>query len=120
MLNAQKISHTFQLISAWFDRYRKRFIFIIIFGVLAGLFEGVGIGAIIPLFSIIIEHGTEIGELDFITRSIGSLFSFFNIPLSPLFLILFIIFLFIIKSIIKFFAEYINGGTVAEFQEETR
>ncbi|MBI4117213.1 MAG: ABC transporter ATP-binding protein [Parcubacteria group bacterium] len=119
MINIQKIKYVYRVILLGFAEYRRRFVLVIILGVLAGLFEGVGIGAIIPLFSLIINEG-GVEELDFITRNIEKLFSTLGIPLSPIFLISFIIALFILKAAIRFSAEYINGKTVAEIQERLR
>lgn len=119
LINTQKIKYIYRIVVVGFARYKRRFILVIILGVLAGLSEGIGIGAIIPLFSLIINEG-GVEELDFITRNIEKLFSALNVPLTPIFLILFIITLFVLKAIIRFSAEYINGKTVAEVQEKTR
>lgn len=119
LINTQKIKHTYRFVLLGFVRYKRRFVLIIILGFLAGFSEGIGIGAIIPLFSLVTNEGV-IEEVDFITRNIEKLFSIFSIPLTPLLLILFIVALFTLKAVIRFSAEYINGRTVAEFQEKTR
>ena len=118
-INTKKLVYGYRTILRGFGRYKRRIILLIVLGILAGLFEGVGIGAVIPLFSIIMNE-TGVEELNFITRSVDKAFSMFKIPLTPLFLILLIITLFILKAILQFTARYINEKTIAEFEERTR
>jgi len=118
LINVKKIKNATRLIRKAFGRYKYKFTILMILGLLAGLFEGIGIGAVIPLFSIIANQST--GEAGFITETIEKFFNFFHIPLDPVVLLLFIVFLFILKAIIQFFAKFTSSKLSAEYEEDLR
>jgi len=115
---SKKLEFSAKIISKAFKNYKGRFALIIFLGLLAGLSGGIGIGAIIPLFSVL--TGQSVGVADVITRTIEGFFSFFHLPFSLPLLAGLIALLFIFKAIIQFFAGYINGRTVAEYEEKIR
>lgn len=117
LINKSKIKLTRNIMRAAFGRYKSKFILITILGFLSGLFEGIGVGIVIPLFSVM--TGQEIGT-DFISNTIRNFFSFLNIPLTPIFLLFLIVILFSLKGFVQFITRYINAQVVAGFGEHTR
>lgn len=87
-------------------------------GFLNGLAGSIGIGVVIPLFSLFSE--STVAGTDFITNIMSQLFSIFHIPLTPVFLIIFMIFLFAIKALAQFFTKYNTEKLVAHFEEDLR
>lgn len=121
VLNIKKLSTAFSLIRDAFSKYRKQFVITLILGLVAGLFGGVGIGAIIPLFAFITESGAQpIEELNFISRSIEKLFSILNIEYNLFFLMILIVGLFILKALITYLSHYVNEKIATDFENEAR
>ena len=118
MVNPKKIRTAGRALFKVFKKYKWRFIAISILGFLSGLSAAVGIGAIIPVFSILIGQG--IPEINSITELIKNIFSLFNIPLRLPFLLLFIISLFVAKGVLRFLALYINEKTFTLYEKEMR
>ncbi|MDZ4226277.1 MAG: ABC transporter transmembrane domain-containing protein, partial [Patescibacteria group bacterium] len=118
MVNPQKVKTAGGALFKVFKKYKWRFVWITILGFLSGLSAAVGIGTIIPVFSILVGQG--IPEINFITQFIEGIFSFFNVPLRLPFLLLFIISLFIAKGILRFLALYINEKTFTLYEKEMR
>lgn len=117
LINKKKIELARNIIRAAFSRYKFRFIIITALGFLSGLFEGIGISVVIPLFSVM--TGQKTGP-DFISSAVQNFFNFLNIPLTPIFLLLFIVILFSLKGFVQFITRYINAQVVAGFGENTR
>jgi ABC-type multidrug transport system fused ATPase/permease subunit len=117
LINKNKVELARKLIRAAFGRYKSKFVLITILGFLSGLFEGIGISIVIPLFSIMTKQETG---ADFISNTIRKFFDLFNVPLTPIFLLLLIVILFSLKGFVQFVTRYTNAKTVAEFGENTR
>lgn len=121
ILNIKKLSTAFGLIRDAFSKYRKQFVITIFLGLIAGLFGGVGIGAIIPLFAFITESGAQsVKELDFISQSIEKFFSILNIEYNLFFLMILIVGLFILKALITYLSHYVNEKIATDFENEAR
>ena len=58
IVNTDKFSYALQLLKAAFWSYRSKFLLMLGLGLAAGIFGGVGIGAIIPLFSFLTKCHT--------------------------------------------------------------
>lgn len=98
-------------------KYKFQIPLLIILGFLSGLLEGVGIGALIPLFSII--SGNKIGE-DNISRLIAKIFSLFNLNLSLRSLLFLICALFILKAIALFVFYSVRTKIVSDYENNLR
>lgn len=121
ILSIKKIATAFSLIRGAFSRYRKQFVVTLILGLAAGLFGGVGIGAIIPLFTFVTKSGAQpVAELDFISRSIEKFFFILNIEYNLFFLIILIVGLFILKALITYLSQYVNEKIATDFENEAR
>ncbi|PJE51062.1 MAG: hypothetical protein COV29_02195 [Candidatus Yanofskybacteria bacterium CG10_big_fil_rev_8_21_14_0_10_36_16] len=118
LINSKKIKRIIRLAFRGFRRYRKRLLLIFVLGVLSGLSGGFGVGAIIPLFSIV--AGDLVEEGNAITELLKSVFEFLHIPFSLMSVVFFITVMFIIKGVINFLYKYINDKTAAEYEEEVR
>lgn len=100
-------------------KYYKAQIFILIsLGFLAGLFEGLGINAAIPLFSFV-AGGGSIGT-DLISVSINKSFIYFNIPFTLNYLLVFMSSLFIFRAIFAIASSYLNIKIAANYEEKMR
>ncbi len=118
LISFEKLRQTWQIINRAFRNFRGRFLFIIFLGFCAGLLGGVGISAIIPLFSVLTGQTNQ--DVDTITRVIEKTFIFFHIPFTLLLLTLFIAVLFVLKAIIQFLVKYTNGKVTAEYEATLR
>ena len=99
-----------------FKEYRNKLIATAGLGLLSGFFGGIGISAIIPLFSIIASQ--DIPGTNGIVRGIEYLFSIFHIPVALPSLLTFIILLFVLKAATRFYTDYLTGKTVADLEEK--
>ncbi len=113
-----RIKKIIGLILIAFRQYRGRFIILTILGFLSGVSAALGISAVIPLFEIATDQNMD--DPSFVTQTIQFIFSHLHIPLTPVYLILFIAFLFIIKAIIQFSSRYMSSITVSHFEEDMR
>ena len=75
-------------------------------------------GIIIPLFTLFSNN--SIADTDFITKSTEKFFSILDIPLTPPFLIAFIVFLFALKALTQFMTKYNTEKLAARLEEDLR
>ncbi len=113
-----RISSVIHLFGTVFGAYRSQMVIITILGFLSGLFEGVGVSAIIPIFTFI--TGNEGLGSDFVSRSIERLFSLLHVDYTVPFLLLFIACLFILKAGVLFIANYINVKITFTYEQQIR
>ena len=118
MSTIEKIKYIFTLSKNLVSPYKLSFIWIILLGFLSGITGSVGIGIVIPLFSLLLN--SKVAGTDFITRTVEKLFSIVHLPLTPTFLIGFIVLLFSLKALAQFFAKYNTEKFSAHFEEDLR
>lgn len=99
-----------------FKEYRNKLILTAGLSLLGGFFGGIGISAIIPLFSIIVKQ--DIPGTNGIVRGIEYVFSIFHIPITLPSLLVFIILLFVMKGALRFYTDYLTGKTIADLEEK--
>lgn len=87
-------------------------------GFLSGILEGIGINALIPLFSFISGQKSE--TTDLITNYIGKFFYFLGVPFSLKYLLIFIVLLFLLKTFIAIVFSYIRITIDTNYEETTR
>ena len=107
MIDIQKVRFAFKITSQAFKNYKRQFFLILILGFLAGIFGGLGISAVIPIFSIL--TGQSLEEADIVSEFIEKIFVFMHLPFSLPFLVSFIALLFVLKAIVQFSAKYFNA-----------
>ncbi len=117
-MDLYKLRHTLKLILRVFRKYRWQFVLMTGLGFLAGIFGSVGIGAVIPLFSFITE-GQAAGS-DLMSQIIGKALSTIHLPFTLPFLLLLMVSLFILKSLITFYANYVNAKFSARYERDVR
>ncbi|MDP3954720.1 MAG: ABC transporter ATP-binding protein [bacterium] len=108
----------FKMIRKAFREYRRQLFIMLILGFLAGLFGGLGISAIIPIFTILTGESAQ--EADIISELIEKIFAFLHLPFNLPFLVFFIAFLFLLKALVQFSARYFNTKIAAEYEEAIR
>jgi len=86
-------------------------------GFLSGILGGIGINALIPLFSLIMG---ESGGEDFISRSIKNVFAFFGVEFGLRNILFFIIAIFVIKAIVLVIFSYIDAYISSSYEASTR
>ncbi len=95
MLKKIKLSETFNILFKAYGRYKWQIVGMILLGFLGGLFEGISIGALIPLFSILVSN--QMMAQDPISRSISALFEYLPFSFSITSLLALIVILFTAK-----------------------
>lgn len=114
----KKVVFTARFLWNTFKEYHAKITVMAVLGFVSGLFGGIGISIIIPLFSILSpKNGTA---PDFITQTIQKIFSIINIPFTVPYLLLLIVFLFIAKAGVTFLAKYYNEVVGALYEKNTR
>ncbi len=114
----KNIIRAIRLFKEAFPRYTVKIILIAVLGLLSGLLEGIGVNAIIPLFSLI--NASAFPVYDSISLAIKHLFLFFHIPFFPFYLALFILGLFVVKACVLVFVNYINLRITTDFEVTKR
>lgn len=117
-MDIYRLRTTLKLVMRVFRTYHWNFIFMMGLGFLAGIFGGIGIGAVIPLFSFI-TGGQTIGN-DPISEIINKVFSILNLPFTLSFLLVLMVSLFVLKSFTTFFATYMSAKFSAQYERDIR
>ena len=111
-INALKLS------SKAFGDYKPQIVALLFLGFLGGLLEGIGINAVIPLFSFL--DGTYLTSTDIVTSTARGFFNILYIPFTLKFLLIFIASLFIFKSIAVFYSKYLTEKIHATYIKDTQ
>lgn len=112
----KKISNFFKTFVAGYKEYKLEITVLAVLGFFSALLEGVGINALIPMFSFIV--GSQRGD-DAISRFIEKLFLFLNIEFKLKYLLVFIALLFVVKAVLAVLCEYIRIRITADYEEKT-
>ncbi|MDP3957991.1 MAG: ABC transporter ATP-binding protein [bacterium] len=98
-------SETLKIFPRAFRGYGSRIIALSILGFGAGLIEGIGVNALVPLFGFFEKSGRH--PTDFISQATEKLFAFLHIPFSVVPLLLFMIGLFVLRFLFVVLHGYI-------------
>lgn len=102
-----------------FGQYKTQIAILTGLGFFGALLEGVGINALIPLFSLI--SGAETAEgLDFISRFIEQILLFFGGSFTLKYILIFVVLLFVLKAGVLFIFAYVKVRIVAHYEYQTR
>jgi len=107
-----------ELLKKEFGSFKLPIVVVTILSFAGGLLEGVGINAIIPLFSFINKTGDR--GADTISRVIEKFFNFFHLDYTLKNLLLFIVALFVAKAVISFLNSYIAAKIITSYETKTR
>ena len=114
----KRIASFLQLFPRAFREYRKQLIILVVLGFVAAIFEGIGVNALIPLFSFAFEDNT--GTTDAISKFIEQIFSAVGLTFSVRYLLIFIAALFIIRAFLAVGVEYIKIKIISDYEARTR
>lgn len=114
----KKIIRTIRLFNEAFPRHAWKIALMAVLGFLSGLLEGIGVNAIIPLFSLMNASAFPIS--DSISLAIKNFFLFLHIPFFPLYVAAFILVLFLVKALVLFCVNYINLRITVDFEVAKR
>lgn len=101
-----------------FGQYKKNILVLTILGFVGGLFEGIGVNALIPLLSIAIGDGQN--GTDIISKAVERFFTAISIEFNIPNLLIFIIIMFISKAIVQIITDYISIKITADYETKTR
>jgi len=113
-----KIYLIYKLFRRGFRGFRWQVFTLAFLGVLGGLFEGIGINAVIPLFSFLMG-GSSFGD-DFISKATRQFFELIHLRFSFRYLLIFVCVLFIFRALVLFICNYLRVSIAARYEEETR
>lgn len=108
----------YKLLKSAFGDYQWQIVLMVFLTIFSGVLEGVGINAIIPLFSLIDKNQPE--ATDIISRTIKNFFFYFNLDLTVKYLLIFIALLFIFKAASLFINQFISLVIIADYQKRVR
>lgn len=113
-----RVSHVLNLFKKEYWRYRWFLLIQVFLSFFGSMLEGIGINAIIPLFSFV--NHNQVSSSDSITQFIGGFFAYFHLPFTLKSLLVFIILLFLFKSAIVYLTTYISSKINASYERNTR
>lgn len=111
-----KIKRVIRFTGSAFGQYKYQILTLGALNLLGGVFEVVGINAIIPIFSIIGGGGAK----DIVSRTIERFFAYFGVGYTVKHLVIFIMLMFIVKAAALFISKYIAIKISADYEENTR
>jgi len=114
----KNIFHVPKVFQELFGKYRLQISLLAFLGFVNSLVEGIGISAVIPLFSFVSYGGNK--SNDFITVHIEKLFTLLHLQFTLKYLLIFITSLFIIKLITLFFVSYLTTKIVTNYEVNMR
>lgn len=118
-IGISRIRNAWSLFKRAFSGYKWQIVILAVLGLLVGLLEGIGINALIPLFSQF-SGESSIPEFDTISRLIVNSFDFFGISTTLPTLLALVVILFLAKGLILILFEYVSIHIRKEYERKTR
>ena len=106
----------YRLMKKAYGNYKKHIILLAVLGFISGLLEGIGINALIPLFSILLP-GEEGAGTDVITETIRKVFEFFGIGFNLVTILMLIAVMFIGKALLLHLINYVTAVITANYEK---
>ena len=116
-IEASKLWAILRLARKAYGKYKLQIIILTVLGFVSGLLEGIGVNALIPLFSIVIGAGES---TDIISRTIKYLLSVVGVPLSVGSILVFVVVMFSLKALVLIIVQYIKIKIASDYEEELR
>jgi ATP-binding cassette subfamily C protein len=113
-----KFLKTFSLLNSAFSGYKPQILLMTALSFASGILEGVGINALVPLLSFVEKN--HAAAADNVSLAIEKFFNYFHLSFDIKSLLIFIILLFLAKSIILFASQYITAKVMVDFENKTR
>lgn len=98
--------------------YKKGILLLTLLSFLGGLLEGIGINAVIPLLTFMLN--IQVPATDTISVAIRGFFDLLHVPFVPKFLLSFIVVLFIGKALVTLLLTYVQIRITTEYERATR
>jgi len=118
ILRNNKIFQTLSLLNIAFGRYKWQIAAMAVLTSMSGVLEGIGINAVIPLFSLADKNQPEASDI--ISKTIKNIFLFFHINPTVKYLLILIAALFVVKALFLFISQFITLRISADYQKKTR
>jgi ATP-binding cassette subfamily C protein len=116
--SVKSLGRVIKLLVNSFKLKRKALFGLGAFGFLSGLLEGVGVNALVPLFSLVVKNTNS--ELDIVSRYLERFFLYFHFEFRLRTLLEFIFILFVLRAITLLACYYIRIRITATYEEQTR
>lgn len=117
-IRENRILFTLKIFWKAFGSYIHKIIILIGISIAGGLFEGIGINSIIPLFSFVVKDQNQ--GTDAISKYTEKVFDFMHIPYELNYLLIIIVFLFLGKALMTFLTNYITDRIRTDYVKKTR
>lgn len=114
----KRLFQIYKLSKQAFGEYKLQIFVLTLLGFISGILGGVGINAVIPMFSFFAGQKSE--ATDFISAYIEKFFLFLNVDFTLKYLLIFIVCVFILKAIVLMIFSYINVRITSGYEEKTR
>lgn len=115
-LKDNKISAVIKLFRQAFGQYKRQIAGIAVLSFVSGILEGVGINAVIPIFSLIAGGDAD----DVISQTIKTFFAYLHLSYTVKFLLIFMVLLLIFKAIALFITQYLSVRIKIDYERNMR
>lgn len=113
-----RVLHAGRLARRAFGPYKSQIALLTLLSFVSGLLEGIGVNAIIPLLAIV--TGAASGGSDPISKAIEQFFLFIGVDFSIKFILVFVIVLFMLKTVAVLLINYIKVRITSNYEQEMR
>jgi len=117
-MNPKSLKVIFLLFKKLYWNYRYKLLLLFALSVVSGFLGALGIAAIVPLFTFIVEGGGV--SNNFVSNLITRIFIYLNIDVELISLLIFISSLFVLKAIILWFFGLIRAKVISIYLYQTR
>ncbi|MAG12552.1 hypothetical protein CL630_01940 [bacterium] len=117
-LKIKRIIKILKLFREAFGEYKLRIGILVVIGFTGGLFEGIGLNALVTLFSF--ATGEEVQGVDFISKFIKKAFSLAHVDFNITYLLIFIVILFLLRAVVLFIGTYVKIKITSDYEKNTR
>lgn len=118
MYRIQTLIKIINLAKVAYRSYFKQIVVLLLIGLIGGLLEGIGVNALIPMFSFVTD-GAGTGD-DTISRFIKYAFDFFQIDFRLRNILILIVALFVLKALATIVLDFIKFKITADYEKNTR
>lgn len=101
-----------------YSGYKLEIAGLTIFGFLGGILEGIGVNALIPLLTFILNTGEE--ATDTMTMMMRAFFEFLHLDFAPKYLLIFIVVLFLARTLVLLILYFIQIKIITDYEAKTR
>src|SRR3989344_773312 len=119
-MQLSRIESLFRLFREAYRPYKTELFWLTILGLVSAVLEGIGVNAIIPLFSFVSGDAGAASNFDFISRAIMKFFEIIHLSFSLKYLLIFMCALFVAKAIVLVIFNYINVAITSDYEKDAR